>query len=869
MTQVIKPNFLGKDMNNLPINDVKKIQLNQDAAASDEATRLSQVLSEAAAAVQAALVSTGGQASATTAFTSASLVSMLAAKQDNLSIHADSTAYAELVGTQLKFKQLLISKPYVDSSSATLADYLVANPSNDLAEGDVLILTQATTNQQRTWMHNGGTAGDATDFTQLVTDYNEASIRAMFSQGSFISYDVASGVIAVDTGNAVGKLGAHSLPVDTNEFTTITAATTLAALKALEALIVQVDTNATGGTNTLSLRLDNLSGVSGSNLGSFAGLFSNSTSIKVVLNESEAAHVAATSDRALIRTQFAAADSSLDSKINTEIAARIAAVTAEQNARVAADSALGLRIDSADAAIIAETTRASNAENALGARLDTVEGDDATVGSIAKAEKDAKDFATSAVAGEASLRTAADANLQSQIDALQGSAIYRGYIDASGVIVHKDTSDANHGRAFEDVALAEGDIYRVQSGSTVVTITFGDSSTIEVTTGDSVLGLADAATTNAVATNFHKLDNTESEDLLREGQLDSTHLERVGGVIRVKADSLTRAFLAQAVKDDLDDKVSLTTANAHTSFKNTHAVTDATTGAVGGTQIIYRSLDSTNTGAGLGTRRMYLDIHKFYSNGSGNPLAPDQAVVRTQEMEQHGNPQDFSVNIVTDNAEMNHHVSTAKTNSAARTSITTGAHAGISTGHTASASGSTLQNIGNLAHAEDAGVASDVGQHSVLSQGDLTAFAAYLAVNPVAIGGLPVAAAHVADARHATAGYAHVSLGRPSYFDPAQPLTIPSSSVAGSTDASPVSLADVKAKEDDGTFDIGAGSEASPTTVTYTHNLNSKKVVVDLWLNDERVTDAFGIKKTLNGLEITNTSAVAMTGVEVIVMKLS
>ena len=106
---------------------------------------------------------------------------------------------------------------------------------------------------------------------------------------------------------------------------------------------MQVDTNATGGTNTLSLRLDNLSGVSGSNLGSFAGLFSNSTSIKVVLNESEAAHVAATSDRALIRTQFAAADSSLDSKINTEIAARIAAVTAEQNARVAADSALGVK----------------------------------------------------------------------------------------------------------------------------------------------------------------------------------------------------------------------------------------------------------------------------------------------------------------------------------------------------------------------------------------------------------------------------------------------------------------------------------------------------------------------------------------------
>ena len=140
---------------------------------------------------------------------------------------------------------------------------------------------------------------------------------------------------------------------------------------------------------------------------------------------------------------------------------------------------------------------------------------------------------------------------------------------------------------------------------------------------------------------------------------------------------------------------------------------------------------------------------------------------------------------------MNHHVSTAKTNSAARTSITTGAHAGLSTGHTASASGSTLQNIGNLAHAEDAGVASDVGQHSVLSQGDLTAFAAYLAVNPVAIGGVPVAAAHVADARHATAGYAHVSLGRPSYFDPTQPVTIPSSSVAGSTDASPVSLADV------------------------------------------------------------------------------
>ena len=383
-------------------------------------------------------------------------------------------------------------------------------------------MTNATSAQERTFIHNGGNAGDATDFTRLQTNYDQSAIRAFFSGGTYIDYDSASGQFTLDLGTLVGELGAHTLPVDPNEFTTVTGATTLAILKALEVLINQVDANATGGNTTTNTRLTNLSGVSGSNLGTFTGaLFDDNQTVKFVLQQSETAHESATTDRAAIRSEFAAADSTLSSAISAEETRALAAEAAEASARASADTNLQSQINTNAASIVTETSRATAAEGAISGRVTTIEGNGP--GSVAKAQADAQTYADGIVATEASARATADAGLQAQIDALSGAFIYRGYVDASGLIVHVDTGDANHGRAFENVDINPGDLYKINADQT---ITFNDTTSIVVNAGDSLLAIASATSTNATLANFHKIDNTESADILREGELEDWLLRK-------------------------------------------------------------------------------------------------------------------------------------------------------------------------------------------------------------------------------------------------------------------------------------------------------------------------------------------------------
>ena len=81
-----------------------------------------------------------------------------------MSIEGGSTGYLEIVnGTEIKVKQLLVSSVTVDTVDSTLAAWLVSNPSHDLEEGDVLILTSATDNQQRSWIHNGAATSTVSD----------------------------------------------------------------------------------------------------------------------------------------------------------------------------------------------------------------------------------------------------------------------------------------------------------------------------------------------------------------------------------------------------------------------------------------------------------------------------------------------------------------------------------------------------------------------------------------------------------------------------------------------------------------------------------------------------------------------------------
>lgn len=244
----------GSDFNNLDITNVKSVQVNQDASAPGELVRKSQAESIAQEKAEGNLIDVTSNASTTTAFTSQSMVDILATKQDNMSIHSSSTAFLSIEnGAEIKVKQLLSQNVVVDTVQPSLAAWLSNIPGHTLEEGDMLILQGALVNQERSWIHNGGSTGTASDFTTLVTDYNESVIRGMISSGdSFLNYDVGTGKFSLVFGTVAGTLGAQTLPVSNSEFQTITAGSVLEALKSLENYIGTVDSNATGGAATIS-----------------------------------------------------------------------------------------------------------------------------------------------------------------------------------------------------------------------------------------------------------------------------------------------------------------------------------------------------------------------------------------------------------------------------------------------------------------------------------------------------------------------------------------------------------------------------------------------------------------------------------------
>ena len=572
------------------------------------------------------------------------------------------------------------------------------------------------------------------------------------------------------------------------------------------------------------------------------------------------------SDRGTIRSEVAAADAGLQSNIDTEAYLRQQADAAEIVAREAYEAFANNGRITLYNKIVDEETRAEAAESVLDSRLDTVEGGSSVIGSIAKAQADAQSFTTIAVSNEANSRTAADAILQSQIDAISDAVQYKGYVNDEGRIFHKDVTHANHNKLFENASFEDGDFYRMSfSASTYLTITFGDSSEQITKGGDSLVALNSVGVGAGVASDFHNWNSTESADIIREGMLDDTTIEKNGGSVRVKPNSIDRSSLSADVEADIDDKVSKTQPTEETSTGNTHIVITDDLGGELGTQLKHTSLTSSNTDAPNGTQRMFLEIHKVYSGGNGDPTDGSKAVVRTQEMEYHGDCNDFSQILTVDNAELNYHNSNAKTLGTSRISRTSGAHLGISTAHTASAEGSLLQNIGNLAHAQAIGVSSDVGEHGVLSDYDLEQYAQWLALNPLAVEGAPLDAAVVGDARTATSGFAVVGLGRPSYFDLTKQMTIPSSKESFSTDSSPVTRGDIKSNEFSDTFSIG-----SDTTEVINHGLDSKKIIVQITLDDEVVTSSFGVKMTSdNSVTITNTTEESLTGLEICIYKLS
>lgn len=169
--------------------------------------------------------------------TSQSLVTkaQLDAKQGSLSIAESSQGYLQLDGDVLSVKNLLVQDVHVDNSALTLAQFVASGYSgSEFQEGDILILAASSDAQQRSFIHNGGTAGDATDFTRLQVDLSETVIRAMFSAGTGIAYNSTTGEITVDATSA-------EITADATGFTVISGANAQAVFASIDAALVSLD----------------------------------------------------------------------------------------------------------------------------------------------------------------------------------------------------------------------------------------------------------------------------------------------------------------------------------------------------------------------------------------------------------------------------------------------------------------------------------------------------------------------------------------------------------------------------------------------------------------------------------------------------
>ena len=850
-----KNHYRGNDFNNQELKDAKSLQLNQDATSSDEAVRKAQAETLSAQAAQDILVEASVNASSSTAFTSQSLVGFLAAKQDNMSIEGGSTGYLEIVnGTEIKVKQLLVSSVTVDTVDSTLAAWLVSNPSHDLEEGDVLILTSATDNQQRSWIHNGASTSTVADFTRLQTDYNEASIRAMFSVGSYLNYDVNSGLISIDRGNNAGQLGAHTLDVDTNEFSVITGSTTLAILKALESFIVQVDASATGGATTIDTRLTNLSGVTGNSLETFNGsTFTDNQNIKQVLQQSENKHEAADADRAAIRSEVSATESALEASINTEKLRALSAEASESSARQSADNTLQSNINTTNTNLTAEETRALAAEQGLDDRLDVIESlDTSLVGSIAHGVAEAESYTDSKLALEATVRASVDAGLQSQIDALNGAFIYRGYVGADGRIVHVDTNNLNHNLLFKDVAVEEGDMYKVNAD---ITITFDDASELEVFAGDSLLAIGSSVVGSANATKFHVGDNTEAADILREGELESGYLRRQSGTIEIIADSLDRAKLHPDVETDIDNKV-LKAGDEMTGALFINKEVTGGTGYVGGYDYAaYVKQKSVDTDSLTDTQRALLVENLVYTNGSGNPFDLDYANAITSASHYSGSSNTMSVATVGVNGEANVTSPSAAVYATGSYASATSSQLGVNTGGTFVAQNAATSNLGVFSFSDTAGAANNRAAYFALSTDaiDFDSYRVARVANPLPVQDAALVLDDYTGAKHA------LYVNGKSEF--AGKVIVPSATA----DNEAINLGDVKSKEFTGSFTLGAS-----TNWVVNHNLGTKKLILSLWYEDEEVTGSFDIERTSNNsITVYNATTETLTGVEVCIYALS
>lgn len=129
-------------------------------------------------------------------------------------IATDSANYVELVTVngqkQLKLKPLTITDVAVDTSATSLSGWITANYTNgdEKQEGDIIVLT-AVSGRAQTFIHNGGVAGDATDWAEIEgADVTDAEIRGSLSASNGVQYNSATGAFSANAGEIRGFFAA-------------------------------------------------------------------------------------------------------------------------------------------------------------------------------------------------------------------------------------------------------------------------------------------------------------------------------------------------------------------------------------------------------------------------------------------------------------------------------------------------------------------------------------------------------------------------------------------------------------------------------------------------------------------------------------
>ena len=821
-----KQHYRGSSFNDRELKDAKSLQLNQDAISPDEAVRKSQSETIAEDAAQEILIALSNLASNNTAFTSASIVGMLAAKQDNVEIDPSSTALLQMVdGNKIKATNLLITSTEVDEIFPDLASYL-----NGIAptkeEGDIIILNAATDNQQRSWIKTSSASQGVEGYARLQTDYNVISIRSMLSSAQFMTYEPTSGQFGLDLGNSSGKLGAHTLPIDSSEFDSATGSTILAIAKSLESLILNGQTNQATQTAAVDSRISSCTGVTGSNLGSFGGRYSDNATIKQVLQESEQENTNSQNDRAAIRSEQTAANGNLQTLINNEVTARQAAILSESVARQSADSAASSGRALLASAISSEESRATTSEIDLSSRLDTVEAGSSVSGSISKAQADAQNFASNAVNNEAVARQAAVSVVQAQVDAIADAFQYKGNVGADGRITHIDATDANHQKTFENASFESGDMYKMNVAKT---FTFSDSSTLEVEVGDSLVSLTPCPAGTCGAEDFHKWDNTEANDLLREGMLDGATIEKASGLLRIVLESVGRAQLTPSVKTDIDEKVKKSGDTMTGALKVDKVVTSGGVYSGGYDFALHIKMKSIGSASLTDTQRALLVENEVYTDGSGNPLDLDYANAATISSHYKGGSSNMSVAIVGLNGE-------GRVLNTAAAVYSTGVYGssiedqlGVNAGGTFVAQNAATANLGLFAFSDTAGAANNRGAYIALSSDeiDLDAYRVARVAAPLPVQDAALIVDDFTGVKHAA------------YFNGKVEINgklIVKTPVANNE---AVNLGLTKSREISSSVTISANSSE-----VINHGLGTKKIDPVVWVNDELSTSSFDIERT-------------------------